>query len=132
MSAYSWTSAATGDWGTADLWTPAGPPNAITADVTIGVSGTYAVTIGATESFSVDSVAMSDAGAALQLLGTLTLGGVEATLNLGAGTVVASGVISGGTVAIAGGTFDAAASLAYGGAFAAKNGEVEPSQRCDS
>ena len=122
MTAYSWKTATSGDWATAGLWTPSGPPNAVTADTTIGVSGTYTVTIAATEGFSVDSLTMSDASATLQLLGTLTLGGATATLNLNSGTVVANGVISGGTVAIAGGTLDVAANLTYGGVFAAKTG----------
>ncbi len=124
MTVYSWTSAISGDWGAGGLWTPAGPPNAITADATISIPGTYTVTIGATESFSVNSLAMSDSGVTLQLLGTLTLGGVTATLNLNAGTIVASGLIAGGTIAVAGGTFDAAAGLTYGGAFNAGHGVV--------
>src|SRR5271155_3583915 len=98
MTTYSWSTATSGDWGSGALWTPAGPPNATTADATIGVSGTYTVTIGSTEGFSVDSLTMSDPGATLQLLGSLTLGGVTAKLNLDAGTVVTKGVISGGTM----------------------------------
>ena len=54
MTAYSWNTATSGDWATAGLWTPSGPPNAVTADATIAVAGTYDVTIGATEAFSVE------------------------------------------------------------------------------
>ena len=124
MTSYSWNTATSGNWATPGLWTPAGPPDAVTADATIAVAGTYDVTIGATEAFSVDSLTMSDANAALSLLGTLTLGGVTQTLNLDAGTIVASGLISGGTVVVAGGTLDMAASLTYAGAFNANRGRV--------
>jgi hypothetical protein len=124
MTVYSWATAASGDWGTGTLWTPAGPPNALTADATIGVTGTYTVTVGATEAFSIDSLTISDAAASLDLLGTLTLGGATATLNLNAGTIVEDGLISGGTIAVAGGSFDVGKSLTYAGLFAASRGVV--------
>jgi fibronectin-binding autotransporter adhesin len=124
MTVYSWANAASGDWGTGTLWTPQGPPNALTADATIGVTGTYTVTIGATEAFSVDSLTMTDAAASLDLLGTLTLGGATATLDLDAGTITEDGLISGGTIAVAGGTLDIAKSLTYAGSFAAHSGVV--------
>ena len=124
MTVYSWATAASGDWATGTLWTPEGPPNALTADATIGVTGTYTVTIGAAEAFSVNSLTISDAAASLDLLGTLALGGTTATLNLNAGTIIEDGVISGGTIAVAGGSFEVTKSLTYAGLFAGRSGVV--------
>jgi plastocyanin len=62
MTSYSWASNVSGDWNTGTLWTPATVPNSATADVTIDVATTlaYAVTIAATESFTVNSLTMND------------------------------------------------------------------------
>jgi hypothetical protein len=65
MTSYSWASNVSGDWNTGTLWTPATVPNSATADVTIDVATTlaYAVTIAATQSFTVNSLTMNDTDA---------------------------------------------------------------------
>ena len=76
MATYGWKSAVNGDWATAADWSPAGPPNAATADATIAVDGAYTVTIATAESFLVDSLTFAPTGAAvLALNGKLTVGG---------------------------------------------------------
>jgi hypothetical protein len=87
MTTYSWATTASGDWNTGTLWTDGVVPNNATADVTIDVGSlvAYTITIGAGESFTIDSLTINDtdatkigansetyAAAALTLDGTLT------------------------------------------------------------
>lgn len=64
MTSYSWATDAGGDWNTGTLWTGGTAPTSdITADVTIdatATAGAYTVTIGATESETVNSLTMND------------------------------------------------------------------------
>jgi hypothetical protein len=100
MTSYSWNTGTSGGWGTIANWGTTSYPNSITADVTISASGSYTVTIETAKSYTVDSVTLNDGSAALDVLGTLTLGGTQALLNIEAGTVELGGVVSGGTVSI--------------------------------
>ena len=69
MTSSSWATATSGDWNTGTLWT-GGVPNSATADVTIDVTAmppaAYTVTIGAGESFTVDSLTINDTEASAQ------------------------------------------------------------------
>jgi hypothetical protein len=70
MTSFSWATAASGDWNTGTLWTGGIVPNSATADVTIDVTAmppaAYTVTIGAGESFTVDSLTINDTEASAQ------------------------------------------------------------------
>src|SRR5579859_367552 len=95
MSAnYTWIASTGGDWSVASDWA-GGVPNSANAIVAISLAGTYTVTIGASESFSVSSLAITAPGANLQLDGTLT---VTQTLTLAAGSIYFDGTIDGGTI----------------------------------
>lgn len=86
MATYSWTNPVSGDWNTGTLWTPGTVPDA-TADVTIDALdtiGTYAVTIAAGESETINSLTLNGTnnlsgtnsnpytGAQFEMDGTLT------------------------------------------------------------
>ena len=80
--------------------------SAATDDAVISAPGSYTVTIAAAESFEVDSLAFDPGtGGTLAVNGTLTLGGPLAEMAVGSGTVNVGGVLSGGTLALNGGTF---------------------------
>jgi autotransporter passenger strand-loop-strand repeat protein len=113
MASYSWNGGS-GGWGTIGNWT-GGIPNSTGADVTIDASGGYVVTLEAGHSYSVDSVTLNDGGATLDLLGTLTLGGALALLQVDVGVLEIGGLISGGTVDIT-----ASSTLAAAGGSLAK------------
>src|SRR6185312_12586811 len=101
---YSWVSGVNGDWSTGGDWDN-GVPSSNTADVTIGASGTYTVTINGSEGFLVNSVKLANAGTTLEVAGTLSLDG---GFSIAAGTIAGAGFLSvdggsigGGTVSVA-------------------------------
>jgi hypothetical protein len=128
MSTSIWTSAVSGDWSNAADWT-GGVPNSLTAGVQISVPGTYTVDIAGGESFSAGSIGLNDAGATLQINGTLTLKGA---LNLTAGSLYLGGTINGGAInagksagiTFAGGTL---AGVTWAGALTIGSGSVNVS-----
>jgi hypothetical protein len=99
MGVYSWDAGA-GDWSDPGDWV-GGLPNGDAADVTIANPGAYAVTIGAAEHFTADSVTLANAGAALDLAGTLALSGTLAAFDLASGTLALGGTLAGGTLTVA-------------------------------
>ncbi len=129
---FSWKSAVSADWATAADWTPAGPPNAANADATIAVTGAYTVTIGAAESFVVDSLTFDPAtSGVLALNGKLTLGGTLAAMNMSSGTVNLAGTIAGGALTLTGGLlsdtgtgFISSAAFLNGGTVAVASGKT--------
>jgi hypothetical protein len=100
MTTYTWRSRVSGNWSAAGNWTPAGPPNADTADALIDGTGSYVVNIGSGKAFTANQVTLDAAGATLRLGsgGTLTLAGTDAALVLNAGTLTLAGLLQGGTV----------------------------------
>ena len=106
MTAYAWKTNVSAQWATAGDWSPSGPPNASTADATIAASGVYTVTIGAGDSYLVNSLTFDPASATLTVNGTLTLGGTLAAMTESSGTVNIYGTIAGGTLAVTGGVLD--------------------------
>ncbi len=103
MATSTWNVSANGDWSDASDWS-GGVPNGSSATATITESGTYTVDIASTETFSVGSVTVNDAGATLEVDGTLNLAN---TLTLSAGNLDLTGTINGGTINSGGGTFSA-------------------------
>ena len=70
---YVWTTAISGDWATGADWTPAGSPDAATANAVIDASGSYTVSISNGESFLANALTLAAAGATLSAAGTLML-----------------------------------------------------------
>jgi D-alanine-D-alanine ligase-like ATP-grasp enzyme len=95
----AWKSAVSADWSVASDWTSGVAPNDGSALATVAVAGTYKVTVGALETFSLGTLTINNASATLDLAGTLTLSG---GLTVGAGKVLLDH----------GGTLNGAASLA--------------------
>jgi hypothetical protein len=100
---FTWTTAISGDWGTGADWTPAGPPDAATANAVIDAIGSYTVTISSGESFVANALTLAAAGATLSAAGTLTLNViindglidiVGGTVDSSQGTLNNAGVIS--------------------------------------
>jgi fibronectin-binding autotransporter adhesin len=105
MTEYVWGSE-TGTWGTPNYWTPAGPPNASTAQAVIDTAGTYTVTVGAGDTYQLDTLVLDDANATLAVDGTLDFDGTARTIALEAGTLtLQGGVIEGATIEASGGVF---------------------------
>jgi hypothetical protein len=125
MTTYTWKSAVSADWSVAADWTPAGPPNAATADVGIAATGGYTVTIASGESFLVDSLSFAPPSASLLLSGTLSLGGTQAAMAVGSGTVkLAGGTIVGGIITMTGGTLAGTAGGTISSALVVNAGTV--------
>jgi fibronectin-binding autotransporter adhesin len=103
MTTSNWNVSASGDWSDASDWS-GGVPNSSSDDAVIAQSGTYTVTIGSGESFTVGSITLNDANATLKIGGKLDLAN---TLTLTAGTLNLTGTIDGGTIDTAGGTLNA-------------------------
>jgi hypothetical protein len=105
MTTYKWQTGVSGDWSITGDWTPAGTPNAATDDAVIAAGGTYAVSIGAGESFTVGGVTLDAAAATLSVAsgGTLILAGTAAVI-VNQGTFQLDGLLQGGTIESAGGT----------------------------
>ena len=111
MASSTWNGGS-GGWGTIANWT-GGVPNAANADATIAASGSYIVTVESGDTYTIDSVGVSDGGALLDVVGTLSLAGALALANITAGTLELAGVLAGGTLDIQSG----ATMLAAGGAL---------------
>jgi hypothetical protein len=103
MTTISWTTAATGDWSSAALWSPATVPNGAGIDALIGVAGAYTVTLDATAVATLDGLTLASAGAALLEIGTLVFTGSRA-LRVAAGTLELAGTITGAVLTDAGGS----------------------------
>ncbi len=107
MTTFRWKTATTADWKVAADWDLASVPNNATADVVLGLTGAYTVTIASTDpAYTVDSVTLDNPAAALTVNGTLDLAGTKKLLDVAAGTFTLSGsgaTLNGGTVALAGG-----------------------------
>jgi hypothetical protein len=96
MTAVAWKSSVTGDWSGKTNWTGGKVPGAAD-DVTVGVAGTYTVTIDGDQ--SAHSPTINRASATVSDTGTLTLG---TTLAVTAGTfALNSGTVEGGTLQVA-------------------------------
>jgi hypothetical protein len=102
MTSYSWATNVSGDWNSGTLWSTGTVPNSGTADVTIDAATTiapYTVTIGAGESFTVDSLTINntdpdDIGASTTgIAAELTIDG---TLTFAAGSAGVLGNSAGG------------------------------------
>ena len=109
MTTYTWKSAVSADWNPGD-WSPAGPPDSATADVSIaaGSLSGYTVTIADDESIEVDSLTFGPGPfGTLALDGMLTLGGALAAMTIeGNGTVDIAGTLAGGTLTLENGVLD--------------------------
>ncbi len=98
MITISWASGVGGDWTNASLWNGSVVPDAAGTTAAIGQPGSYAVTIAAGETETVDNVLLASAPASLVVGGSLILTGTATgSAILGNGTVVttASGAIGG-------------------------------------
>jgi hypothetical protein len=80
MSSYSWNGVS-GDWNLAGNWTPSGGPPTPKDTALIGGTGAYSVTVDTAD--AAKSLTLSDAEAAVNVTGSLTLGG---SFSLNAGT----------------------------------------------
>src|SRR5947199_237386 len=117
MTAYSWASAATGNWKTGALWSPAGgPPTSLDSATISAIGSAYFV-----------QVNTADAAGALTLSGTLTQSG--GTISLNAGATVSGGTINStaGTIKWLGGTlsgvtYDGPLNLTSGASLHLANG----------
>ncbi|WP_158932493.1 choice-of-anchor D domain-containing protein [Acidisphaera sp. S103] len=106
MPTFSWTATSGGDWNTPADWNVGSVPSGTTDAVFFTDPGAYTVDISYGEAFSVDSMTLDAAGVTLDIHGALTVGGVNHTLTLDAGTLELdrNGTIIAGTIAAAGGT----------------------------
>ncbi|MEA2736984.1 MAG: hypothetical protein QOH05_291, partial [Acetobacteraceae bacterium] len=120
MATFSWLTGSSGDWNTAANWSPATvPPNDGTAQVTIDIAPittSYTVTIGASESVTVNSLAINNTdpnfkganttpynAAQFEIDGTLTFGAgsnglldgtLQTFLVMNSGTIVNGGTLN--------------------------------------
>lgn len=94
--------AVSGDWSTAADWTN-GIPNSATTTANLAGATAYTVTIAGGESFTVGTLNITNANAALALGGTLN---VSTLLNLSAGSITLSGKIVGGAIKDTGGSIN--------------------------
>ena len=107
MTNYVWKSAISGDWATTLDWTPAGLPNAATANVLIEAPGTYAVSIDPADLGYIAGDVTLAAGAATLAIGAgLTLAGASHSLAVQAGQVVveSGATLAGAAVTLTGGS----------------------------
>ena len=115
MASSNWNGGS-GGWGTLANWT-GGIPNAASADAQIAAGGSYVVTVESGDTYTIDSVSVTDGGALLNVAGTLNLSGTQALANIAAGTLELAGAITGGAVDInSGATLLAAGGQLTGGA----------------
>lgn len=103
----SWAKSASGDWSVAANWAggivPGLAGTTSSADsATFGVAGPFTATVAATSPWSIGSVLIGATGATL-LVGSGGLA-VSSAVTLNAGTLLLGGMLTGGTVAQAGGT----------------------------
>ncbi|MGH3264477.1 MAG: hypothetical protein ACRDNS_21055, partial [Trebonia sp.] len=75
MTSFTWTSSSNSSWDTGTHWNTGSAPDSFSADATIAAPGTYTVSILGGHSFELDSLALNDQGAGLNLAGTLDLSG---------------------------------------------------------
>src|SRR5579872_6900631 len=95
MATYTWKGV-NGDWSDSADWTggpPAPPPNSSSAEVALGGTGAYTVTIGSGEGFTVASVSLSDVNAALAIDGSASLT-VEGGAFTDDGTLALTGLLA--------------------------------------
>ena len=100
MAAVSWKSAVSGNWTTKIDWSTGAVPVS-TDDVTIGVAGSYTVSV--TSAIAADSITLSDASAALVITAPGLTDKVTAALS-NSGTVYVDTTGSGGSSLTIGGT----------------------------
>ena len=101
MATISWKTGINGTWATAADWSNGLVPGAAD-DVTIGVAGTYAVSVNAAA--AAHSLALNAAGAAVNINNVLTVG-TTLTLSAGALRLNSGGTIAGGVINRTGGAF---------------------------
>ena len=106
MATFSWLSAVSADWTAAADWSGGSYPNAVSASTSIGVAGSYTVSIAAGESIAVNTMTLNAPGASLSVAGTLSPAG---RLVLAGGTLQLTGTLLGGSVLLAGGSVAVAA-----------------------
>jgi hypothetical protein len=98
MSTYTWLTGVSGDWNTPSLWAGGIVPDSVAADVSIVASGTYAVTIAAGETETVNQLTLLNGANAVVVQGDLRFAGtLAASLTEGTGsvTVAAGGLLDG-------------------------------------
>ena len=103
MTSYTWTSGKKGSWGTAADWAGGTVANSATADVTIAGTGSN-VTIGSSNSYTVDSLTLDSGAPQLTIAGTLDFAGATNQLSLQSGLLDITGTLIGATIAQTGGT----------------------------
>jgi hypothetical protein len=98
MATTDWTGNS-GDWGDASNWSD-GVPNDPSAVADLAGTGAYTVSLADGEAFTVGTLNITDPSAVFSPLGKLTVAGA---ISLDAGTLTATGTISGGTLKLNGG-----------------------------
>jgi predicted Zn-dependent protease len=96
MAASSWTIDVSGDWGTAGNWS-GGVPNSVTTTATIFQPAAFTVSIGASESFTVDTIYDPYGGSFLptvDVAGTLTIAENNGSSEIGNLTIAAGGLLA--------------------------------------
>ena len=88
-SVVSWTNVAGGDWGSATDWSSTPTEPGAASNVAITLAGTYGVSVNGSQ--AVNSVLLNDAGAALTVNGTLSIGDTAA---FEAGSVTLNGTLA--------------------------------------
>ena len=106
MASISWKTGVGGDWGTSADWSTGKVPGSAD-DVTIGVAGSFAVTVTVAE--AAHSLTLNSSGATLTDSAALTIG-TQLVLKAGTLELANGGTIVGGTIAASGGTL-----VGYGG-----------------
>ncbi len=111
MTAFTWRTGVSADWGAASDWAPAGgPPDADTDSAIIDAPGRYTVAIGSgsAEHFVINTLTLGSAGAkvAVDSGSALILAGTAPSLTVSAGTFELNSfaLLQGGTVVPDGGT----------------------------
>jgi autotransporter passenger strand-loop-strand repeat protein len=102
----------TGNWGTSGDWS-GGLPDSANASAMIVTTGSYAVTIGPGQAYAINSLLFNNASGTLDLDGTLDLEGFKPLINVIAGTLSLSGLLTGGLIEIQ----DSAELIDNGGSF---------------
>ncbi len=89
MPTTSWNASNSDNWSNSADWSN-GTPNSTDVDADISIAGTYTVDIANGDSFTVNTLTLNDAGATLQVDGTLV---VTTSLSLTAGTLDLTGTM---------------------------------------
>lgn len=122
MVASTWTLTTSGDWGTAGSWT-GGVPNSVSTDATIFEPAAFTVTIGAAESFTIDTIYAPYGGSYLptvDIAGTLTIAENTGSSEIGDLTIAAGGLVELTTTGTSGtGTLDSQQTLENDGTLIA-------------